>query len=206
MQQNELFGAEPVVLVDNAEGGIRYEPYVLDATTAERWMQRSLSNVEWSSHRRMMYDREVAVPRLLAGYRYGADTLPEPIGDAFDLVQRLVGASFNSVGLNLYRNGSDSVAFHNDKTEHLVVGAPIAILSLGQTRRMLIREKNEKRRSVSLALEAGSLLVMSYARKFSHDHGIPKEREEIGPRVSLAFRNVAPDRVDEISPPALGSC
>lgn len=196
MRQNELFDVEPVTLVEDAEGGIRYEPHALDVMTAERWFQQALSDIGWSSQRRMMYDREVSVPRLLAGYRYETDKLPEPIGAAFEFVRRLVGVSFNSVGLNLYRNGSDSVALHNDKTERLVVGAPIAILSLGRTRRMLIREKSGSRRAVSLDLEAGSLLLMSHACQFTHDHGIPKDKDDIGPRVSLAFRKVATDRAD----------
>jgi len=197
MQQTELFSAGPLVLVDDAEGGIRYEPHVLDSVTAGHWLKHTLSDVAWSSQRRKMYEREISVPRLLAGYRLGAAGLPKPIDDAFAFVRQFVGVPFNSVGLNLYRNGCDSVALHNDKTERLVVGAPIAILSLGQTRRMLIREKSGRRRSVSLDVEAGSLLMMSHACQFTHDHGIPKEQDEIGPRVSLAFRYLALDRDDQ---------
>ena len=196
MQQSELFGAVAVAIIDDAEGGIRYEPGVLDALTAERWLEQTLGNVAWSSQRRMMYEREVSVPRLLAGYRYGSDALPEPISAAFDLVQAHVGVQFNSVGLNLYRNGNDSVALHNDKTERLVRGAPIAILSLGQTRRMLIRAKTGGQRPMHLELEAGSLLVMSYACQFTHDHGIPKQHDEMGPRVSLAFRTIVESEAD----------
>ena len=193
MRQSDLFGPEPVVLISDEQEGIQYLPGALDRPTAERWMHQTHSNVSWNSHRRMMYDREVAVPRLLAGYRYDQTALPEPIEDAFDFARTLAGVPFNSVGLNLYRDGSDSVALHNDKTEQLVVGAPIAILSLGQTRRMQIRAKEGRRGSIFVELEAGSLLVMSYACQFTHDHGIPKAHEEIGSRISLAFRFVIPD-------------
>jgi alkylated DNA repair dioxygenase AlkB len=123
----------------------------------------------------MVCEREVSVPRLLAGYRYGTDSLSEPIGGAFEFVRKLVGVPFNSVELKLYPNRSDSVALHSDKTERLVVGAPISILSLGQTRRMLIRAKSRRRLSVSPEVEAGSLLAMSHACEFAHNHGITKE-------------------------------
>ena len=37
-------------------------------------------------------------------------------------------------------------------------------------------------------LEAGSLLVMSYETQLHYTHEIPKTREPVGPRISLAFR------------------
>ena len=65
---------------------------------------------------------------------------------------------------------------------------PIAILSLGATRRMSIRPKAAQGRTVHIELEAGSLLVMSHASQFTHEHGIPKVTALSGPRISLAFR------------------
>ena len=65
---------------------------------------------------------------------------------------------------------------------------PIALLSLGATRRMTLREREGAKRSFDLDLESGSLLTMSHATQFHYDHGIPKSRGEVGPRISLAFR------------------
>ena len=121
-----------------------------------------------------MYDREVAVPRLLATFRARNRRAPrESLQQAFEAVRALVGAPFNRVGLNLYRDGNDSVAPHSDKTDKLVPGQPIAIVSLGASRRMSIRPKGGGR-AVHVELEAGSCLVMSYASQFTHEHGIPK--------------------------------
>jgi len=100
----------------------------------------------------------------------------------------VAAAQFDSVGLNLYRDGNDSVAPHNDKLHQLKAGEPIALFSLGATRRMTIRSKNLPRRTLHLELESGSLLVMSYATQLHFDHGIAKTRTPVGPRVSLAFR------------------
>ena len=73
------------------------------------------------------------------------------------------GVPFNSVGLNLYRDGRDSVAPHNDHLYEIVEGYPIALLRSAATRRMTIRAKEPPRGVMHVDLEAGSLLMMSYA-------------------------------------------
>jgi alkylated DNA repair dioxygenase AlkB len=142
-----------------------------------------------------MYDREVDVPRLVASYRLDStrDDIPPAILDAADRVTQHVGAPFNSVGLNRYRDGRDSVAPHNDHLYELREGFPIALLSLGATRQMTIRGKSAPRRVFHLGLEAGSLLVMDYRTQQHYDHGVPKTSERVGERISLAFR-VKPQR------------
>lgn len=188
MFQNDLFDAVPLDLVGDAESGIRYLPDVVPAATAHAWFEQALRNVVWGNQRRMMYEREVDVPRLMAHYSLDAPDLPEPLMEAAAHMRSVVGAPFSSVGLNLYRDGNDSVAPHNDKTQGLVQKAPIAILSLGATRRMTIRAKSGKGHTLNVDLHAGSVIVMSYASQFTHNHGIPKMSEIEGPRISLAFR------------------
>ncbi|EIF34204.1 alkylated DNA repair protein [Burkholderia sp. Ch1-1] len=188
VSQQALFAPEPVSLLHDGEGGIRYLPESIPAATARQWFEVSLKNIGWLSRQRMMYDREVAVPRLIATFAREAGDLPAPLGEAFEAVRALVGAPFNRVGLNLYRNGSDSVALHSDKTDKLVPAQPIAIVSLGASRRMSIRPKAGSGRIVHIELEPGSCLVMSYASQFTHEHGIPKLGHVSGPRISLAFR------------------
>ncbi|WMY12508.1 alpha-ketoglutarate-dependent dioxygenase AlkB [Paraburkholderia phenoliruptrix] len=186
--QQGLFAPEPVTLFTDKEGGIRYLPESVPLARAQQWFGEALGNIGWSSHQRIIYEREVAVPRLIATFMRDAQDLPAPLAEAFEAVRALVGAPFNRVGLNLYRDEHDSVAPHNDKTANLVRGEPIAIVSLGATRRMTIRPKKGPGRAVHVDLEAGSCLVMSYASQFTHDHGIPKLAESVGPRISLAFR------------------
>ncbi|NPT42589.1 alpha-ketoglutarate-dependent dioxygenase AlkB [Paraburkholderia sp. 1N] len=186
--QEGLFAPEPVPLIDDKEGGIRYLPESIPAVAAQQWFDQALENIGWMSQQRMMYDREVAVPRLLATFSRESEDLPAPLGEAFEAVRSLVGAPFNRVGLNLYRDGSDSVALHGDKTEKLVPSQPIAIVSLGAPRRMSIRPKAGSGRIVHVELEPGSCIVMSYASQFTHEHGIPKVADVTGLRISLAFR------------------
>nr|MBP6667555.1 alpha-ketoglutarate-dependent dioxygenase AlkB [Ottowia sp.] len=78
-------------------------------------------------------------------------------------------------------------AMHNDRTHDLAPGQPIAILSLGAPRDMLIRAK-QGGASQRVRLQPGSVLVMSHASQHTHEHGIPKTADGAGPRISLAFR------------------
>jgi alkylated DNA repair dioxygenase AlkB len=77
---------------------------------------------------------------------------------------------------------------HNDRLGDLVEGQPIVLLSLGGTRTLQVRAKRPPRRQLQVDLASGSLLVMDYATQLHYDHGIPKEKVKLGPRISLAFR------------------
>lgn len=183
-----LFGAGPQVLLDDASGRIEYRPGAVDAGRAADWFDALHAGIAWKSERRQMYERELDVPRLTASFRLADPALPAPLADAAALASREFGVAFNTVGLNLYRGADDSVAPHNDRLADLVAGQPIVLLSLGATRRMEIRAKQPPRRVLRLDLEAGSLLLMDYATQLHYDHGIPKEKAAVGPRISLAFR------------------
>ena len=143
-----------------------------------------------------MYDRDVDVPRLTSGYRLSDDNLPAALAEAARRTMEATGAPFNRAGLNLYRDGRDSVAPHNDHLYEIVAGYPIALISLGATRLMTIRSKTKPRRLLDLDLEEGSLLLMSYETQFHYDHGIPKTRTAVGARISVALR-VRPDEASK---------
>jgi len=189
MLQPLLFGNGPRTLLEDEEGGVRYWPGFVDPARAERWFAALRDEVPWRSERRPMYDRVVDVPRLLAGYALdGSEPLPPVVAEAADAVRAALHEPFTHVGMNFYRDGNDSVAPHNDKLYSIVPGYPIALLSLGDARRMDIRAKQPPRDVVRIELEPGSLLVMSHVSQLHWDHGIPKTKAKVGPRISLAFR------------------
>lgn len=186
---DSLFPDEPLTLANDAEGGIRYWPRLIDAALAARWFAELQAEVPWKSERRPMYDRIVDVPRLLASYRM--DSIPEDLHVLQQISTRVVAfvaAPFNSVGLNFYRDGNDSVAMHNDKLHSLAQGHPIAIVSLGSPRRMDIRAKDAPRKTIRIELDPGSLLSMSHRSQLDYEHGIPKTRHPVGPRISVVYR------------------
>ena len=201
MSQMPLFaGAGETELVNDEQGRIAYTSDLLVADVAGAWFAELRDTVRWQSQRRRMYDRDVDVPRLMAHFRLEPEDgrVPDPIRGAAAKVIAATGAPFNSVGLNFYRDGGDSVAPHNDHLDEIVHGLPIVLLSLGAARRMTIRAKEPPRRVLHVDLEAGSLLVMGYETQLHYTHGIPKTREPVGPRISLAFRvKPAPDPAEQ---------
>jgi alkylated DNA repair dioxygenase AlkB len=200
MSQLTLFDSNETLLTDDERGRIVYTPRFVDLATAGAWFVELRTAVNWRAERRMMYDREVDVPRLMGHYRLdpAADLttgpMPGAIVDAARRVIDRVGAPFNSVGLNLYRDGRDSVAPHNDHLNEIRKGFPIALLSLGATRRMTIRAKAQPRTVFHVDLEPGSLLVMDYATQLHYTHAVPKTADPVAERISLAFRVKRPQR------------
>lgn len=190
MAQLSLFEAAETVLVGDSRGRIVYTPGFVSEYEADHWFRELRRLVQWKAERRVMYDREVDVPRLTARYRLDSfdEPLPPCLRLAAERVVRALNVPFTSVGLNLYRSGQDSVAPHNDHLHELEPGQPIALLSLGATRRMTIRAKQPPRRAFHTDLDRGSLFVMSYETQIHYDHGIPKTEERVGERISLAFR------------------
>jgi alkylated DNA repair dioxygenase AlkB len=191
MSQLPLFAqAGETVLVDDARGCVVYTPDFVPPEIARAWFDQVRASVAWEAQRRRMYDRDVDVPRLVGHFRLApeATDLPQAIGAAARQVIAATGVAFTSVGLNFYRDGRDSVAPHNDHLDEIASGCPIALLSLGATRRMTIRAKAAPRRVFHVDLAAGSLFLMSYETQVHYTHGVPKTTEPVGPRISLAFR------------------
>ena len=101
------------------------------------------------------------------------------------------GSSYNSVLVNLYRDGNDSVSWHSDNEEINGSEPVIASVSLGATRRFDLRHK-ESGETVRVDLEDGSLLVMSGLSQHCWVHQIAKTKTKVGPRINLTFRQVSP--------------
>jgi alkylated DNA repair dioxygenase AlkB len=205
MGQLTLFDVSETVLVDDERGRIAYVPAFIDADTARAWFEEIRAGVKWRAERRMMYEREVDVPRLVSHFRLDppAEPVPQAILDAARRVTERVREPFNSVGLNLYRDGRDSVAPHNDHLNEIRKGCSIALVSLGAARRMSIRAKAAPRRVMHVDLEPGSLFVMSYATQLHYTHGVPKTPSQVGERISLAFRVKRP-RVEGVEAASSG--
>lgn len=187
-----LFDPGPIRLFDDAEGGIRYWPHWIDPEREEALFTQLRDGVPWHSEQRPMYDRIVDVPRLQATVVLENEASCDQLCDVAARIAEVAPAEYSHVGLNYYRDGRDSVAMHHDRVHYLREGAPIAILSLGAPRDMLIRRQAKDVRALRITLEPGSLLVMSHASQFTHEHGIPKTTRPVGPRISCAFRSRRP--------------
>lgn len=184
--QMALFDSGPRVLVDDETGRIAYYPNVLGPGEAMQLFRWLLEHAKWSSETMWMYDKMVDVPRLVA--RYPVEDLPPLLDDARKHVEIVLGEQFTTVGLNYYRDGRDSVAWHNDHLADMPPQPTIAILSLGATRRMQVRTKRRPRVVHGIDLDAGSLFVMSGRSQEYWEHTIAKSPRPTDARISVAFR------------------
>jgi alkylated DNA repair dioxygenase AlkB len=151
-----------------------------------------LGDIGWRADRRQMYERQVAVPRLLRWYP-GHETLPHPLlTEARDALNRYYRADpedrFVTAGMCLYRDGRDSVAWHGDRlgrgrTEDTMV----AIVSFGSPRPLMLRPVGGGE-SLRFPLGHGDLVVMGGSCQRTWEHCIPKTAKPVGPRVSVQFR------------------
>ena len=135
MAQLTLFDARETRLVDDERGTITYARAFIDADTARAWFTEIRAGVRWRAERRMMYEREVEVPRLVSHFRLNPpdELVPAALVDAARRVTERLREPFNIVGLNLYGDGRDSVAPHNDHLNEIRTGFSIALVSLGAT-------------------------------------------------------------------------
>ncbi|MGK5642902.1 alpha-ketoglutarate-dependent dioxygenase AlkB [Streptomyces sp. URMC 126] len=152
-----------------------------------------LTGVPWRAERMRIYDDEVTMPRLLAHYGEG-DEPPHPAlaaaRDALDAHYATGPAErFRTLGLCLYRDGRDSVAWHGDRRGRgATQDTMVAILSLGEPRPLLLRPRGGGPARVRRPVGHGDLLVMGGSCQRTWDHSIPKTARAVGPRISVQFR------------------
>jgi len=158
--------------------------------------------VPWSQGAIRMFGREIPEPRLScwmgdagASYRYsGRELTPLPwtpgVAAVRAAVEEATGAAFNSVLVNLYRDGADAMGWHADDERELGAAPAIASLSLGAPRRFLLKHKRDKTRRIELSLGGGSLLLMRGPTQACWLHSVPRTKRAVGPRINLTFRRV----------------
>jgi alkylated DNA repair dioxygenase AlkB len=166
--------------IDHVPGWLRGAAAVFDDLAA---------HVPWRSGKRLMYGRFVDEPRLSAFDRSAVEhcNVARPAIDAMaSLLSRRYGRVLANVGLNFYRDGADSVAWHGDRIARERHESVIAIVSVGGHRpfRLRPREGGESR---DLLLGGGDLLVMGGSCQRTWYHSVPKVREA-PPRISVTFR------------------
>jgi len=166
----------------------------------EELLARRVAGTEWRQETVTVFGKRHLQPRLTAWYgdrryTYSGLTLdPQPwtplLAQVKAAVEAASGHRFNSVLLNFYRDGRDSMGMHSDDEPELGVNPVIASVSLGEERTFILRHKRtgETRK---FALPSGSLLVMAGPTQHHWLHGINKSARKMGPRLNLTFRNIA---------------
>ena len=182
-------------------GVFRWLPGWIEPDEAARLLERLRPEIPWEDHTITLVGRPVPVPRRVAYYGpfqytysgivHPACPLPPVIEGLRDRIQEVTARPFNTVLMNLYRSGSDSVSWHSDD-DYPHGGPPaVASLSLGETRRFRIAHKRRAGERYAIDLTTGGLLLMDGASQLEYRHALPKSAKATGVRINLTFRHMA---------------
>lgn len=181
---------------------LEYKPTLFNDHEAAALLEQFIIETSWKQTRQKLWDKEYDTPRLTAWYGdFGTDYSlagkvanpmgwTEPLQMIREKVEHLAGIRFNSVLLNYYRDGNDSVAWHSDRESVLGKNPVIASVSFGQVRSFDIRNKHDHKEQYSIKLEHGSFLLMKSGLQENWEHRIAKSAKPMKARINLTFRVV----------------
>lgn len=208
MEQIDLFGniiatkASPktksgLTIIENGE--YLFYPDFFSKSESDMYLQKLKTDIEWKQESMNMYGKQVAFPRLTAWYGdndkpysfSGITLMPkiwtkELIGIK-ERIELLSKVRFNSVLLNLYRNGNDSISWHTDAEKELGTNPIIASVNFGATRKFQLRHVKTKEK-LEIELTHGSILIMQGELQHFWQHQVPKTSQNVSERINLTFR------------------
>lgn len=199
MDQLSLFSSAQPEWLNVENGRLLWSPHFLSDDQASDLFEQLLRDVPWKQEAITLFGKSVLQPRLQAwygdkGYQYSGLTLPATpwLPALLSIKQQceaISGQSYNSVLVNLYRDGQDSMGWHQDNEVELGKNPVIASLSLGESRRFLLRHLHCKSK-MEYELTSGSLLIMAGELQHFWQHSVPKTARPKEPRINLTFRQI----------------
>lgn len=178
-----------------------HEPGWIGPDEAPAALAALRAELAWEQREIVIFGRRVLQPRLIAwagelGYRYSGQTLPPRpftpvLQRLLDRVRGRTAVLFNHVLANRYRDGGDSMGLHADDEPELGPDPVVAIVSLGEARRLVIKPRRGRGGpGHALDLGHGALLVMGGTCQRHYVHGVPRQPAVGGERISLTFRRL----------------
>ncbi len=178
-----------------------YQADWLEREAADAALAALGAELAWEQREIVLFGRRILQPRLVAwagdlGYRYSGQTLeprPSPPGPPRLLarVRAETGVPFNHLLANRYRSGEDSMGLHADDEPELGPDPVVAIVSLGATRRLVVRPRRPRDGPRhELDFGHGALLVMGGTCQRHYLHGVPRRPGAAGERISVTFRRL----------------
>ncbi|WP_440132638.1 alpha-ketoglutarate-dependent dioxygenase AlkB family protein [Chitinophaga sancti] len=190
-------------LIPLQDGELLYYPHFYTAQVADAYFRSLMAGIDWKQEGMMMYGKPVQFPRLMAWYgdegssyafsgkRYVPAAWTKELLEMKEQVSVPAGVAFNSVLLNRYRNGNDSMGWHADDEPELGTDPVIASVNFGATRRFMFRHQRAGLK-YELNLTHGSLLIMKGSLQHHWQHQVPKTAKPMGERINLTFRVIKP--------------
>jgi alkylated DNA repair dioxygenase AlkB len=187
--------------IDLPDAEVYYTPAFFTAQESNRYFNELLNQVAWQQEHIKLFGKEHPMPRLTAwygdkAYTYsGLQNKPQPwlpvLQELREEIEEASGQTYNSVLLNLYRTGQDSMGWHSDDETELGQNPTIASLSFGAVRKFSLKHKYKKNlKTCALELTNGSLLIMQGTTQHYWQHRISKTALTVESRINLTFRKV----------------
>jgi len=151
-------------------------------------LERLATAVPWRQHDRRLYDMTVTEPRLTAEYRHLRNVPEKALLDATRALSKHYGVEYDSLWLNLYRDGQDSTGWHRDRFSCRRPECIVPVLTLGATRRFLIKPRDGGN-SIAFKPGSGDLIVMGGRSQEDWVHSVPKEPGIAERRMSINFQS-----------------
>lgn len=182
------------------DGIVRYIPRFFSPTISDLLLARSLAEITWVQDHIKLFGKSMPVPRLSAwfssigaSYRYSGlehqpQMMPEFVRELLLEVVEKTEIDFNSILVNLYQDGTQSMGWHADDEPELGPIVSIASLSVGAERELRFRHRHNKDLRLTISLEHGSLLMMYPPLQEYWLHELPKRRSITEPRINFSFR------------------
>lgn len=183
------------------DGTVHYFGSILPYQQADNFYQKLLHNIEWQHDKALIYGKLIETQRQVAWYgdkpfqytysnvKKTAKPWTKDLLAVKQIVEQIIGESFNSCLLNLYQTGEQGMAWHSDAEKDLKPFGTIASLSLGAERKFSFKHKSNKQ-IISIVLQHGSLLLMKNQTQHHWLHRLPPSKKINQPRVNLTFRNI----------------
>jgi alkylated DNA repair dioxygenase AlkB len=184
------------------DADIHYYPCFFAQKTADWYFQTLQSEVPWERRELFFFGKRHLEPRLTAWYgdegaqySYSGTTRDPkpwtpPLREIKQAVEQVAGVWYNSLLVNLYRDGKDSVSWHSDDEAGLGRNPSIASVSFGAVRSFQLRHRQDKHLRHTIDLAHGSLLVMAGPTQHYWRHQVPKTSRVVEPRINLTFRRI----------------
>jgi alkylated DNA repair dioxygenase AlkB len=159
-------------------------------------LERLATSVPWQQHDRRLFEQTFREPRMTAEYRSLRNLPDQALTDAVSVLSQHYGVIYDSLWLNLYRDGRDSTGWHRDRFSCRRPECIVPVLTLGATRRFLIRPRSGGN-SVAFKPGSGDLIVMGGRSQQDWVHGVPKDPGNAEPRISINFQSSMQARLSD---------
>lgn len=183
------------------EGEVNYHGPIFNSHQSKNYYAALLEQIAWEHDQALIFGKLITTKRKVAWYADQAFTytyskitktarLWNPLLlEIKEVVEKASGEHYNACLLNLYHNGSEGMAWHSDGEKDLKKDGAIASVSFGAERKFAFKHKKDKQ-TISLSLEAGSLLVMKGSTQTHWLHRLPPTTKAYNPRINLTFRTI----------------